>query len=152
MPTYVFSVLTPSLLQLIHDCTKINFSIVQIWKQQEEVTRWWPLYLEDQECVGKIQLCLNLSMPSDNYGSAKVCSFILLLIMSVQTLNIYLNLNGIVKIDAARWSGCRYNYIWHGSGSSNESSKFQQQNVAHQWFVEMAVGWIFWLLWGIRRI
>ncbi|KAM3228006.1 hypothetical protein ACQJBY_059629 [Aegilops geniculata] len=39
---------------------------------QEEFTRWWPLYLEDQECVGKIQLCLNLSMPADNYGSAKM--------------------------------------------------------------------------------
>uniref|UniRef100_A0A453NM32 MHD1 domain-containing protein n=3 Tax=Aegilops tauschii subsp. strangulata TaxID=200361 RepID=A0A453NM32_AEGTS len=38
----------------------------------EEFTRWWPLYLEDQECVGKIQLCLNLSMPADNYGSAKM--------------------------------------------------------------------------------
>ncbi|XP_024318268.1 uncharacterized protein LOC100844890 isoform X2 [Brachypodium distachyon] len=39
---------------------------------QEEITRWWPLYLEDDECVGKIQLCMNLSMSTDNYGSAKM--------------------------------------------------------------------------------
>ncbi|KAL6604491.1 hypothetical protein ACP70R_042918 [Stipagrostis hirtigluma subsp. patula] len=40
--------------------------------QQEEIIRWWPLYLDDQECVGKIQLCMNLSMSSNNYGSAKM--------------------------------------------------------------------------------
>ncbi|CAM0946286.1 unnamed protein product [Alopecurus aequalis] len=38
----------------------------------EEITRWWPIYLDDQECVGKIQLCMNLSVSSDNYGSAKM--------------------------------------------------------------------------------
>ncbi|CAO2037558.1 unnamed protein product [Urochloa humidicola] len=40
--------------------------------QQEEIIRWWPLYLEDQECVGKIQLCMNLSMSSNNNGSKKM--------------------------------------------------------------------------------
>ncbi|KAM0896333.1 hypothetical protein ACQ4PT_023262 [Festuca glaucescens] len=39
---------------------------------QEEITRWWPLYLDDQECVGKIQLCMNLSVSSDSYGSEKM--------------------------------------------------------------------------------
>ncbi|OEL33227.1 hypothetical protein BAE44_0005757 [Dichanthelium oligosanthes] len=40
--------------------------------QQDEIIRWWPLYLEDQECVGKIQLCMNLSMSSNNNGSEKM--------------------------------------------------------------------------------
>lgn len=41
-------------------------------KQQDEIIRWWALYLDDQDCVGKIQLCMNLSMSSNNYGSEKV--------------------------------------------------------------------------------
>ncbi|KAJ1278382.1 hypothetical protein BS78_04G075200 [Paspalum vaginatum] len=40
--------------------------------QQDEIIRWWPLYLDDQDCVGKIQLCMNLSMSSNNYGSEKM--------------------------------------------------------------------------------
>ncbi|KAL5207204.1 hypothetical protein ABZP36_031639 [Zizania latifolia] len=39
---------------------------------QEEIIKWWPLYLDDQECVGKIQLCINLSVSSDNQGAAKM--------------------------------------------------------------------------------
>uniref|UniRef100_A0ACD5YPI2 Uncharacterized protein n=1 Tax=Avena sativa TaxID=4498 RepID=A0ACD5YPI2_AVESA len=39
---------------------------------QDEITRWWPLYLDDQECVGKVQLCMNMSMSSDSDGSAKM--------------------------------------------------------------------------------
>uniref|UniRef100_A0A0E0CHC5 MHD1 domain-containing protein n=1 Tax=Oryza meridionalis TaxID=40149 RepID=A0A0E0CHC5_9ORYZ len=39
---------------------------------QEEIIKWWPLYLDDQECVGKIQLCINFSVSSDNQGAAKM--------------------------------------------------------------------------------
>uniref|UniRef100_A0A0D9VEN6 Uncharacterized protein n=1 Tax=Leersia perrieri TaxID=77586 RepID=A0A0D9VEN6_9ORYZ len=39
---------------------------------QEEIIKWWPLYLDDQECVGKIQLCVNFSVSSDNQGAAKM--------------------------------------------------------------------------------
>jgi hypothetical protein len=42
-------------------------------KQQEEIIRWWPLYLDDQDCVGKVQLCVNVSMISNNHGTKKVC-------------------------------------------------------------------------------
>uniref|UniRef100_A0A0E0JWX7 Uncharacterized protein n=1 Tax=Oryza punctata TaxID=4537 RepID=A0A0E0JWX7_ORYPU len=41
-------------------------------QQQEEIIKWWPLYLDDQECVGKIQLCINFSVSSDNQGAAKM--------------------------------------------------------------------------------
>jgi hypothetical protein len=141
-------------LMLYWKIAKIHFSIAHIWKQQEEITRWWPIYLDDQDCVGKVQLCMNLSMSSNDYGSAKVCSSLFILIwwwMCDNSASI-LTLHGIIKIDATRWSSCGYNYIWHGSGSSDESSKFQQQNVAHKWFMEMAVRSIFWLLWGVWRI
>nr|CAB3449233.1 unnamed protein product [Digitaria exilis] len=50
--------------------TKIQVSSVT--DTPDEIIRWWPLYLEDQECVGKIQLCMNLSMSSNNYGSEKM--------------------------------------------------------------------------------
>ncbi|XP_066318117.1 uncharacterized protein [Miscanthus floridulus] len=40
--------------------------------QLDEIIRWWPLYLDDQDCVGKIQLCMNLSMSSNDYGSEKM--------------------------------------------------------------------------------
>uniref|UniRef100_A0A0D9VDD9 MHD1 domain-containing protein n=1 Tax=Leersia perrieri TaxID=77586 RepID=A0A0D9VDD9_9ORYZ len=39
---------------------------------QEEIIKWWPLYLDDQECIGKIQLCVNFSVSSDNQGAAKM--------------------------------------------------------------------------------
>lgn len=79
----------------------------------EEIIRWWPLYLDDQECVGKIQLCINLSMTSDNYGSAKVGYFLFLLrqLWIFKNSAFVLTLRGIVKIDAARWSSCGYNCV-----------------------------------------
>ncbi|XP_072963151.1 uncharacterized protein [Typha angustifolia] len=39
---------------------------------QREILRWCPLYLEDQGCVGKVQLSTNVSISSDNFGSTKM--------------------------------------------------------------------------------
>ncbi|PAN04557.1 hypothetical protein PAHAL_1G075100 [Panicum hallii] len=51
---------------------RAKIQVSSITDTQDEIIRWWPLYLEDQECVGKIQLCMNLSMTSNNYGSEKM--------------------------------------------------------------------------------
>ncbi|KAG2656784.1 hypothetical protein PVAP13_1KG104700 [Panicum virgatum] len=51
---------------------RAKIQVSSITDTQDEIIRWWPLYLEDQECVGKIQLCMNLSMSSNSYGSEKM--------------------------------------------------------------------------------
>ncbi|RLM79393.1 uncharacterized protein C2845_PM12G05810 [Panicum miliaceum] len=51
---------------------RAKIQVSSITDTQDEIIRWWPLYLEDQECVGKIQLCMSLSMTSNNYGSEKM--------------------------------------------------------------------------------
>ncbi|XP_062223795.1 uncharacterized protein LOC133922457 isoform X2 [Phragmites australis] len=51
---------------------RAKIQVSSLTDTQEEIIRWWPLYLDDQECVGKIQLCMNLSISSNNYGSAKM--------------------------------------------------------------------------------
>jgi len=40
--------------------------------KQGEIIRWWPLYLEDHGCVGKVQLCISISGTSENISSSKV--------------------------------------------------------------------------------
>jgi hypothetical protein len=98
-------------------------------KQQEEIIRWWPLYLDDQDCVGKVQLCVNVSMISNNHGTKKVCyrfskkkvcsPFLFAFqqqggpCTSLHQSNVltYLIIDIMTIIDAARWSGCGYYHI-----------------------------------------
>lgn len=39
---------------------------------QSDRIRWWPLYHEDQECVGKIQLFIGSTITQDETNNIKV--------------------------------------------------------------------------------
>lgn len=40
---------------------------------QNDKVQWWPIYHDDNECVGKVQLCIGTTIKSDETHNIKVC-------------------------------------------------------------------------------
>lgn len=39
---------------------------------QGQIIRWFPIYLDNNGCIGKLQLSISISISSDNSGSTEV--------------------------------------------------------------------------------
>ncbi|KAJ6835829.1 uncharacterized protein M6B38_329840 [Iris pallida] len=50
---------------------RATIQISSLSNSQGEIVKWWPLYMEDDGCVGKIQICVNVYGSSEKMNSAK---------------------------------------------------------------------------------
>lgn len=76
----------PILYNLINGGSKhmiyclLNLSVIQI--MQNDRIRWWPIYHDDQECVGKVQLSIGSTIRCDETAHIKVWIFLMNSIVS----------------------------------------------------------------------